>query len=135
MNEQPIVEEVLAEAEQSVQELPLPEAGSSTHESQLADALGKLALASIGAVSLAGETAENWLRRFVARGEVEWQNARQHLDKLKSERPHLPRMSRPVVTIGTEKPALKSDLQALEQRLDALSAQLEDMAKQPPQGP
>jgi polyhydroxyalkanoate synthesis regulator phasin len=110
-------------------EVKTAEAEASEEESQLADALGKLALASIGAVSLAEEAAENLLRRLVVRGEADWQNAQRTLGKLRTARPRLPRPSRPVLAIGAGDLASKSDVQALEQRLDALSAQVAGLNK------
>ncbi len=114
---------------------PAPaDAETSSQESQLAGAVSKLALASIGAVSLAEETAENLLRRLVARGEQEWQSGQSRLAKLKAERPRLRRPHRPVLTIGTEELASKADIRALEQRLDTLSSQLEALNKSTPEG-
>lgn len=104
------------------------------HESQLAGAAGKLALASIGAVSLAEETAENVLRRLVARGDAEWQNVQDCLARLRAKRPHLRRPQPAVLTLGPEELASKADIRALELRLDTLSAQLEAMNKSGSEG-
>jgi polyhydroxyalkanoate synthesis regulator phasin len=98
------------------------------------DALGKLALASIGAVSLAQEAAANLLRHLVERGEAERQSAQGILGKLRAARPHLPKPPRPVVAIGTGNLASRADVEALEQRLDALSAHVASINKSPSEG-
>ncbi len=114
---------------QAEQPVSPAETAASADESLLADAFGNLVLASIGAVSLAGEKTENLLRHLVARGEADVQKARRMLGDLRARRPRLPRPSRPVVAIGTGNLASKADMQALEQRLDALAAQIESLNK------
>ena len=91
-------------------------------------ALTKLALASIGAVSLAEEAAENLLRHLVARGETDWDKARAVLGGVR--RPRL-RRPRPILAMRAAALASKADVQALNARLDALSAQIENLSKGP----
>lgn len=108
------------------------EAGATQDESQVEGALTKLALASIGAVSLAEEAAENLLRHLVARGETDWNKARGVLARVR--RPRLPRPPRPVLAIRAGTLASKADVQALNARLDGLSAQIETLSKGPAEG-
>jgi polyhydroxyalkanoate synthesis regulator phasin len=98
-------------------------------DTPLADAVGKLGLATIGAVSLALEGVEKLLKRLVERGEVDERNARRMLKELGEKRPHLPTPPRPVVAIGTGSLASKSDIEALEQQVAALSAQVERLSQ------
>jgi polyhydroxyalkanoate synthesis regulator phasin len=100
--------------------------------SRLAGALSKLVLASIGAVSLAEETAEKWLHRLAERGESDVQHARGTLSQLRARGPHLPQQ--PVVAIGSENLASKSDMEALKQQVAALSAQVAQLNKRSPGG-
>ncbi len=102
--------------------------------SPLADALGKLVLASIGALSLAEETAENVLHRLVERGALDMQRARGTLNEFRARRPRLPRPPRPVIAIGTEHLASKADIEALQQQVAVLSAEVEQLTKRTPSG-
>jgi polyhydroxyalkanoate synthesis regulator phasin len=102
--------------------------------SALAGALSKLVLASIGAMSLANETAEHVLHRLVERGELDVQHARATLDRLRPRRPHLPRPRPPVIAVGTAQLASKADIEALRQQVAALSAAVEDMHSNTPDG-
>jgi polyhydroxyalkanoate synthesis regulator phasin len=110
------------EAQAQPAETEAVEAGSA-----LAGALNKLLLASIGAVSLAEETAENVLHRLVERGEIDMRNARRSLNELRARRPHLPRPPRPVIAIGTEHLASKRDIEALQKQVTELSAEVEQL--------
>jgi len=101
----------------------LNEAG--VDESPLADTLGKVGLASIGALSLAVETAEKLLQRLVARGEIDERKARRAFRELRQKRPRLPRPPRPVIAVDTRNLASKADIQALEQQLAALAVRVE----------
>jgi polyhydroxyalkanoate synthesis regulator phasin len=120
-----------AEAEQPITPVEV-EAGGD--ESVLVDALGKLALASIGAVSLAEEKAENLLRYLVGRGETDVQKARRMLGDVSTRRPRLRIPSRPRVAFATGNLATRADVQALEQRLDVLAAKLENLSQGPSEG-
>jgi len=100
--------------------------------SPLAEALSKLALASIGAVSLAEETAETWLRRLAERGEMDMRHARSTLSGLRARGPHLPQQ--PVVAIGTGHLASQGDIEALRQQVAALSVQVAELSKRTPDG-
>jgi polyhydroxyalkanoate synthesis regulator phasin len=90
---------------------------------RLPGALSKLVFASIGALSLAEETAGNVLHRLVERGERDMQHARGTVTSLRARR-HLPGTRRPVIAIGTENLASKADIAALEAQIAALSAEL-----------
>jgi polyhydroxyalkanoate synthesis regulator phasin len=107
----------------------LPVQDTPYDESPLADTLGKLGLASIGAVSLALEGAEKLLHRMVERGAADERNARRMLKEFGAKRPRLPRPPRPVIAVGTGNLASKSDIEALEQQVAALSAQIEHLTK------
>ncbi len=87
------------------------QAGASQDESQVEGALTKLALASIGAVSLAEEAAENLLRYLVARGETDWGKARSVLGGVR--RPRL-RRPRPILAIRGRRPGVKSRCRGFE---------------------
>jgi polyhydroxyalkanoate synthesis regulator phasin len=102
-------------------------------ESPLADALGKVGLASIGALSLALETAEKLLKRLVERGEIDERNARRTFRELRRKRPHLPR-PRPVIGVGMANLASKADIQALEGQVAALAARVEHLSEASPVG-
>jgi polyhydroxyalkanoate synthesis regulator phasin len=102
-------------------------------ESPLVGALGKLGLASIGAVSLALETAENLLQQLMERGAADERRALRKLKELRASGPHLSRPPRPVITIGGKNLASKADIQALEQQVAALSAQVEHLSKGAPE--
>lgn len=103
-------------------------------ESPLASALGKLGLASIGALSLALESAEKLLQRLVERGEIVERNARRAFKELRQKRPHLPRPPRPVIAVGTGDLASKADIQALEQQVAALAARVDQLNEGAPLG-
>ena len=103
-------------------------------ESPLSTAVGKLGLASIGALSLALESAEKLLQRLVERGEIDERNARRAFRELRHKRPHLPRPSRPVIAVGTGNLASKADIQALEQQVAALTARVEQLNEGAPLG-
>jgi polyhydroxyalkanoate synthesis regulator phasin len=95
--------------------------------SPLADALGKVGLASIGALSLALESAEKLMKRLVARGEIDERKARRAFRELRQKRPHLPRPPHPMIAVGTGGLASKADIQALDERLVALAARVEHL--------
>ena len=103
--------------------------------SPLVDTLGKVALASIGAVSLTLEAAEKLLKRMMERGAADERNARRMLKDFRPRRPHLPRPHRPVITVGAKNLASKADIQALEQQVAALSARLDHLTTAPPEVP
>lgn len=96
-------------------------------ESPLASAFGKLGLASIGALSLALESAEKLLQRLVERGEEDERHARRAFKELRKKRPHLPRPPRPVIAVGTGDLASKADIQALEQKVATLAARVDQL--------
>ena len=99
---------------------------------RLGGALSKLVLASIGAVSLAGETAGNWLHSLAERGQADVEHARARVRELRSQRPRLRR--KPVIAVDTENLASKGDMEALKQQVAALSDQLAQLNKQSPGG-
>lgn len=100
----------------------------------LTDAAGKLVLASIGGVALAGDALEGILKRMVERGEQSQKEARRRMDKLRAKRPHFSRAGLSKVTDSISDaasvPSSKSDIQGLHDQIAALTAKVDQLSKE-----
>jgi polyhydroxyalkanoate synthesis regulator phasin len=94
------------------------------------NALGKLVLASIGAVGLAQDALEGVLHRMVERGEISRADAGRLVQELRGKRPD-PRNSVHRMTESVRDAAdipARSDIQSLHAEIAALSAKLDQLA-------
>lgn len=98
----------------------------------ISEATGKLALASIGAVALAGDTLRSWLDKAVARGEEVEEDARKRANKMKEKRQQwMGREKQNLESMmDTTNLSSKSDIQALQDQIAALSAKVDQLNKE-----
>ncbi|HEM60819.1 MAG TPA: hypothetical protein ENO24_00870 [Chloroflexi bacterium] len=94
--------------------------------------LRKVMLASIGAVAVAQEEAEDLVNRLVERGEIAREEGRNLLDDMMSKRRERVQAqfdARIEQTLGKMDVPSKADLKAVEKKLDELNRKLDQLAK------
>jgi len=111
-----------AEAEKKIEQAQQTVEEQRAHVS---GAVGKLMLASIGAVALAQESLESLLKRMVERGEQLQEDARKRADELRKKGRQVigPRMRKIETALDTAELPSKGDIQLLQDRIAALSTQ------------
>jgi polyhydroxyalkanoate synthesis regulator phasin len=94
---------------------------------RLSRTIGKLILASIGALTLAQETLEHLLDRMVERGEQVQEAARKRADELRDTRRNLLGAGKPnaKVELDAADVSTKADLRSLQAQVAALSAKVD----------
>jgi polyhydroxyalkanoate synthesis regulator phasin len=95
--------------------------------------LRKVMLASIGAVALAQDEAEDLINRLVERGEIAREEGRKLMDDMMAKRRQKARAhldSRVEEALGKMNVPTKADLAAVEKKLDELSKKLDKLVKQ-----
>ncbi len=94
--------------------------------------LRKVMLASIGAVAIAQEEAEDLINKLVERGEIAREEGRKLLDDMMAKRREKARAqfdTRVEQALGRMNIPSKADLKALEKKLDELNRKLDRLAK------
>jgi polyhydroxyalkanoate synthesis regulator phasin len=94
--------------------------------------LRKVLLASIGAVALAQDEAEDLINRLVERGELAREEGRKLVEDMmakRQERVHAQFDSRIDAALGRMNVPSKADLRAVEKKLDELNQKLDKLAK------
>lgn len=94
--------------------------------------LRKVMLASIGAVAIAQEEAEDLINKLVERGEIAREEGRKLLDDMMAKRREKARAqfdTRVEEVLGRMNIPSKADLKALEKKLDELNRKLDRLAK------
>ncbi len=97
----------------------------------IVEAVGKLALAMIGAVGLAQDAFEHLVNRMVERGEISQKEARRLINELQHKHPDLTRhgVQRQIETVlDTANLPSKTDIQALHDQIAALSAKVDQLS-------
>ncbi|TAH52704.1 MAG: hypothetical protein EYC68_06160 [Chloroflexota bacterium] len=99
--------------------------------SQVTEAAGKLVLASIGGVALAGDAAAKILNRMVERGEQIQKDARRRANQVKEKGQGLTARGtkKAGATFDTADLSTKSDMQSLHDQIAELSAKVDQLAK------
>ncbi len=96
------------------------------------EGVGKLVLAMVGAVGLAQDALERLVNRMVERGEISQKEARRLIDELQHRHPDLTKhgVQRQIDTVlDTANLPSKTDIQALHDQIDALSAKVDLLNK------
>ena len=87
----------------------------------------KVFLASIGAAVVAEEEVVNLINRFVERGEIAEKDAKEMIKEIVDKREKEAQEAiNKIRTTNTVKVATKSDIEALQEKLDVLSAKLDE---------
>ena len=113
-------EKKIAQAQQTVEE----------QRARVSGAVGKLMLASIGAVALAQESLESLLKRMVERGEQLQEDARKRANAYRGKRRLMigPRMREVDTTLNVADLPSKADVLALQDQIAALSAKVDHLS-------
>ncbi len=103
--------------------------------SPLYEAARKVLMAGIGAVALAQDEVENFISKLVERGELAEKDARKLLDEVASKRKETAQKAESQVEKRLEdilsrmNVPTKSDIQALSEKIAALTAKVEELKK------
>jgi polyhydroxyalkanoate synthesis regulator phasin len=100
--------------------------------SPLLDSLRKVVLASIGAVAIAQDEAEDLINKLVERGEIAREEGRKLLDDMtikRRERVEAQFDSRVESALERMNVPTKADLKAVEKKLDQLNLKLDKLVK------
>ncbi len=101
----------------------------------LYEAARKVLMAGIGAVALAQDEAENFVNKLVERGELAEKDARKLLDEVSKKRKETTKKTEGEVEKRLESilsrmnVPTKSDIQALSEKISALTAKVEELKK------
>lgn len=119
----------MAKKEETTNEEPIEEGKSLTEMAR------KVMLATIGAVALAQEEAEAFIKKLIDRGEIAEQDGRKMMDDLKDKRKKKTkeaedeldsRVSKILERTGVP---TKSDIDALSDKITALTKKIDDLKK------
>lgn len=116
-----------------VEELDQLEKKEEEERNRLFQAVRKVVLASIGAVGLAQDEAEDMVNRLVKRGEIAEKDARKLIREVGEKRSH-----RAEKTVDKQMEKLldrmnvpsKADIEALSQKIGELTAKVEELKKE-----
>jgi polyhydroxyalkanoate synthesis regulator phasin len=100
--------------------------------SPLLASLRKVVLASIGAVAIAQEEAEDLINKLVERGEIAREEGRKLMQDMTAKRREKVQAefdARVEATLGKMNVPTKDDLKAVEKKLDQLNKKLDKLAK------
>ncbi len=103
--------------------------------SPLYEAARKVLMAGIGAVALAQDEVENFINKLVERGELAEKDARKLLDEVASKRKETTQKAESQMEKRLEdilsrmNVPTKSDIQALSEKIAALTAKVEELKK------
>jgi polyhydroxyalkanoate synthesis regulator phasin len=119
------------EAEMKAEETQ-PTSEKENERARLSGAVGKLVLASVGAVALGAETLEHMLSRMVERGEQVQATARKRANEFRAKRRRLigPRMQKVETALDAAGLPSKSDIQSLHDQIAALSVKVDHLAEE-----
>ncbi|RMF51041.1 MAG: poly(hydroxyalkanoate) granule-associated protein [Anaerolineae bacterium] len=104
--------------------------------SPLYEAARKVLMAGIGAVALAQDEAENFVNKLVERGELAEKDARKLMDEVAKKRKETTKKTETQVEKRLEdilsrmNIPTKSDIQALSEKIAALTARVEELKKE-----
>lgn len=100
--------------------------------SPLLEPLRKVVLASIGAMAIAQEEAEDLINRLVERGEIAREEGRKLMEDMSAKRRENARAQfdkRVEATLDRVNVPTKADLRAVEKKLDELNKKLDQLVK------
>ena len=119
----------MAKTEETTQEEPIEEGKSLTEMAR------KVMLATVGAVALAQEEAEAFIKKLIDRGEIAEQDGRKMMDDLKDKRKKKTkeaedeldsRVSQILERTGVP---TKADIEALSEKITALTKKIDELKK------
>jgi poly(hydroxyalkanoate) granule-associated protein len=117
----------MAKTEEKVQEEPVEEGKSLT------DMARKVMLATIGAVALAQEEAEAFIKKLIDRGEIAEKDGRKMMDDLKEKRQKKTKEaedeldSRVTKVLERTGVPTKADIEALSEKITALTKKIDEL--------
>jgi polyhydroxyalkanoate synthesis regulator phasin len=105
---------------------------SEEERTRLSKAVGKLLLASIGAVALGQETLDRLLNRMVERGEQVQEAARKRADALREKRRYVigPKMLKVETGLDAADLPSKADIVSLQDQIAALSTKVDKLSEE-----